>query len=99
MFLIPESIKSDAEKAKNLIEWLAGLLKGRKWITILLFLEFVFLAVFSPTSVTWFLGMLSIKLEPPKWYLPSYWAVIAVIFMVAFILTYRSLPVKEHNIT
>ncbi len=89
----PEEIKAQTEKAVSFVQWLSDLLRHRNWVTLLLLLDVILLAVFNPLSFSNVVRLV-IHRELPKLYPLFFWLVIALVFTGAVIVAMRTLPHK-----
>ena len=89
-----DSIKETTEKAVGFVEWLAQLLRGRNWVTMLLLLDVLVVLFFNPFASSKILGFFPIAPALPEWYRPVFWGAVVVVFIAAFVVAYRTVPRK-----
>lgn len=83
-------IKSRTENLASFVEWLAEVLRSKKWVTILLLLDVGLAAVFNPAAFSEISKLLAPELKLPTWYTPAFWLVISLVFIAAVIVAIRA---------
>ena len=87
-----DPIKDGTEKAEQFVEWLAGVLRGKNWVTKILLLDVFLFLVFNPLFLPKIVEPVLGTVPLPPWYPRIFWPVIGLIFMGAVIVAWRTGP-------
>ena len=91
---ILDSIKDKTETVVNTVEWFAQILRGGTWVTKLLVLDVLLFFFLDPASPSSLLQYLPPQLGVPDWYPRVLRPVMGLIFLLAIIVAYRTIPSK-----
>lgn len=88
------AIKELTETLTQFVQWIATLIRQRKWFTLLLVINAGLILFCTPDGIVpKFLKDLY-SLELPQWYKQYFWLVVAGIFVAALVIAVKTLPPK-----